>query len=104
MSESWGFEIKSIPILQRTNMRGEPHLCASGGRQRCPNQIAYFTCYRYITGRAGRMGRAQKWACADHAAKFAKKHGLAFDPQAPAPDGKATMSVAEFLETQEKTS
>jgi hypothetical protein len=96
-TQSWGHQIITIPIAQRTWAHGTPCICASGGRKRCPNQIAYFTCYSYITGRGGRVGRARKWACTEHAVKFAEKHGLPFDPNEEIPQGVPGMSAAVFL-------
>jgi hypothetical protein len=36
----------------------------------------YASSYNYATGRAGRVSWVRRLICADHAVKFAKKHGI----------------------------
>lgn len=52
------------------------HLCSMG---RCEVPALYRCSYRYITGRGGRVAVARKYACSEHARRFAEKHGLRID-------------------------
>ena len=57
-------------------------LCSMRG---CTGEPIYETGYNYVTGRAGRVSRQQRYACANHGAQFAEKHGLEL-PLADAPE------------------
>lgn len=46
------------------------------GAPRCENKMVYLVQYSYVTGRAGRVGRASKGYCIQHADKFAERYGL----------------------------
>lgn len=88
MSNSWGHTVnfaskKDAPWLD------EGSLCVVRG---CPHTIAFRTTYRYVTGRAGRVSRADRYICEEHARKFATKHKIempAAQPLAPGEREKA---------------
>ncbi len=52
---------------------GRFYACQTKG---CDEAATHVTGYRYVTGRAGRVLSAEKHHCAEHAERFAKKHGL----------------------------
>ena len=58
-----------------------PYQC---GTLRCTASPTLVCSYRYVTGRAGRVTRADREYCQQHAEAFAKKNGVAL-PEAQAP-------------------
>lgn len=47
----------------------------------CPEPAEYVAKWDYITGRAGRQSWREVWACDQHAARYAAKHGLELPPR-----------------------
>jgi hypothetical protein len=71
---------------------------------RCQNDVAYVTTYQYITGRAMRTSWADRRVCAEHAAKFAAKHGLELPPvdadPGEVPEHASALVTRAFLEAE----
>lgn len=108
MSHSWGQAIRSLTAEERaryypTGPRPRPvwnamsdadWVASEPERQarerhcsvRCPNEIAFVTSYRYVTGRAGRISFQERRVCHEHGARFAAKYGLVL----PDPDVTGT--------------
>jgi hypothetical protein len=42
--------------------------------RRCVEPVTHVTSYQYVTGRVGRVARAERRVCCDHAARFARRH------------------------------
>ena len=47
--------------------------CSAKGCYKMPEHRC---CYKYVTGKAGRISSAERYYCADHAIKFAVKNGI----------------------------
>jgi hypothetical protein len=93
MGDSWGHALEQLSIqelfrLARNDAWYEARygdlgyrrqgMCASGRVKTHREPATYVSSYNYATGRAGRVSWASRLLCADHAAKFAAKHGLDF--------------------------
>jgi hypothetical protein len=100
---SWGHEIYQLPENEAIDFDARGYRCGTGGRI-CGGIAAFFTTYRYITGRAGRVSDARKLACANHARRFAIKHDIDWETVQTAPfygSGAAGRNAAIFNELAE---
>lgn len=79
MSNSWGH---NITILKKCSPWEDQ--CTAGRRCRL-GPSRYRISYEYVTGRRGRVSTAERYACVEHAERFALKHGLEL-PQGPMRD------------------
>ncbi len=55
------------------NFDGRRDCCSA---PKCNDPMKFGVSYRYVTGRAGRIGRAEKGYCQAHGKKFAEKNGI----------------------------
>jgi hypothetical protein len=87
MSNSWGHALEQLSVQRlfdlarsdaRTEARGGTYFYGTCtiGRVTHNEPATYVSSYNYVTGRAGRVSWASKRICADHAVRFAAKHGL----------------------------
>ena len=83
MSKSWGHQILSFTPEAITDYERKGWGCTVSG---CEAPPRYQCSYAYVTGRRGRVTRARRDYCVEHAQKFAKKHGLEL-PALKAADG-----------------
>jgi hypothetical protein len=72
MSNSWGHAIRRLTEPEAEQRARHGQTCTG----RCVAPATYATTYSYVTGQAGRVSWAERYACDEHAARFAAKHGL----------------------------
>jgi hypothetical protein len=84
MGDSWGHTLERLSAEQQADMVATKpcgcgcrryRLCTMGRRDH-EQPATYLSTYNYVTGRAGRVSWARKALCDDHAAAFARKHGI----------------------------
>jgi hypothetical protein len=84
-SSSWGHTLERLSadrlaeqerVAARYAERDRRYKSCTFGRMDHLDPAIYVATYNYVTGRAGRVSWACKHVCADHAAKFATKHGI----------------------------
>lgn len=93
-SRSWGHALRLMEPSEQAAYGGQGHKCAG----KCQNKATHETRYNYITGRAGRASTRRIPACAEHAQKFATRHGLDMPTEATPGDMTPTQHmVRQFL-------
>jgi hypothetical protein len=88
VSNSWGHAVRRLTgdEIARAEQH-DKHSAEVFGREdyaydticrtpKCRERVAYEIRYSYVTGRAGRVSWAAKNVCAQHAERFAAKHGI----------------------------
>ena len=109
MSNSWGHLCGPMPrdqLLERARWEGQQPTRTGAGYQPWPTAWLACACkrpcllpathavaYNYVTGRLGRTGQSRSQRCPACAERFAKKHGLDFQP--------ATATAEEIIKAYE---
>lgn len=78
MSNSWGHAIRRLTDGERDQQYRLGYRCSG----KCTEKATFATSYRYVTGRAGRVSWAERYACDTHAQRFAAKHDLELPTEA----------------------
>lgn len=72
-SNTWGH------FCAWVDMDGAPANMRRCSVPHCQGSAEYITRYEYVTGRAGRVTDAIRYACDEHAVKFCDKHNIAIE-------------------------
>jgi len=94
LERTWGHAVRPLNPRERAYVERDhgrifesspkPHATCSSGKG-CQHKAEFVTLYSYVTGRRGRVSCAERYACAEHAGRFRRRHNIA--PDAPlAPD------------------
>ncbi len=70
---SWGHRLREATEREIEFRRDMGWACSTTS---CGEPVTHFTVYQFTTGRSGRVGTRETGVCAQHAEKFAAKHGL----------------------------
>lgn len=76
---SWGHRV--LPLTDE-KLALSVELGETCGAGKCSKTPTWVTSYDYVTGRAGKTSVRHQRVCAEHAARFAEKHGLALTDEA----------------------
>lgn len=95
---AWGFEVSLLAedeVRRRAQRDGH---CSTG---KCRDRATHLTSYRYVTGRAGRVGSAERAVCTAHAERFAAKHEVEIGPPRAGRQTASQAAISAFLGGQQ---